>query len=279
VPLYDPVNPNNTWHVRGGVDFDFPAGVSLAAGEFLLLVSFDPLNDAVSLAGFRAAYNLSPLVRLYGPYAGKLANGGEEIHINKPGNPVPAGQPYAGVVPYILADGVNYNDKAPWPVAADGTGSSLQRFSATGYANDPTNWLAGTPSPGTVTFVDSDGDGLPDWWENQNGLNPFDATGVNGANGDPDGDGFTNMQEYLAGTDPHNPQSNLRLDITGTAPLTFQFTAQAGHSYTIESAPTPAGPWTALRNIGAQATTQTIPTTVLGTTNTIFYRMQTPMLP
>ncbi len=34
--------------------------------------------------------------------------------------------------------------------------------------------------------TDSDGDGLPDTWEIAHGLNPFDATGINGANGDPD---------------------------------------------------------------------------------------------
>jgi len=54
---------------------------------------------------------------------------------------------------------------------------------------------------------DSDGDGLPDSWEIQYGLNPNDPTGNNGANGDPDGDGFTNLQEYQGGSDPQNPAS------------------------------------------------------------------------
>jgi hypothetical protein len=49
---------------------------------------------------------------------------------------------------------------------------------------------------------DTDSDGLPDAWETQFGLDPSSATGFDGANGDPDTDGRTNQQEYLAGSHP-----------------------------------------------------------------------------
>jgi hypothetical protein len=51
--------------------------------------------------------------------------------------------------------------------------------------------LASGPAP-----RDSDGDGMPDGWEQQHGLNPNDA-----ADGprDRDGDGYTNVEEYLNG--------------------------------------------------------------------------------
>jgi len=46
-------------------------------------------------------------------------------------------------------------------------------------------------------IADSDGDGLPDWWEKLYGLDPLDPTGDNGAGGDPDMDGLSNYAEYL----------------------------------------------------------------------------------
>ena len=43
---------------------------------------------------------------------------------------------------------------------------------------------------------DSDNDGLPDGWEWQYGLDPLSPSGDNGSTGDPDGDAFTNLNEY-----------------------------------------------------------------------------------
>ena len=63
-------------------------------------------------------------------------------------------------------------------------------------------------SVGTVQRGDSDFDGLPDWWEQMFGLDPNDATGVNGPDGDPDMDGLSNYYEYLAQTNPYDPDSD-----------------------------------------------------------------------
>jgi hypothetical protein len=60
---------------------------------------------------------------------------------------------------------------------------------------------------------DEDGDGLPNAWEMQHGLDAFSAVGEDGPAGDPDDDQFTNLEEYLAGTDPRDPASRLSLRI------------------------------------------------------------------
>ena len=52
------------------------------------------------------------------------------------------------------------------------------------------------------TNSDSDNDGLTDGWEVQYALDPLDPAGDNGAAGDPDNDGRTNLEEYLTGTNP-----------------------------------------------------------------------------
>lgn len=49
--------------------------------------------------------------------------------------------------------------------------------------------------------LDTDGDGMPDWWEKENGLNPNDPSD---ANKDTDKDGYTNLEEYNDNTNPRD---------------------------------------------------------------------------
>ncbi|HSM58852.1 MAG TPA: 6-bladed beta-propeller [Candidatus Sulfomarinibacteraceae bacterium] len=55
-----------------------------------------------------------------------------------------------------------------------------------------------------TTAADSDGDGIPDVWEEENGTDPY----RDDAQEDPDADGLTNEQEFWFGTDPLNPDSD-----------------------------------------------------------------------
>ncbi|MGV3771417.1 MAG: lamin tail domain-containing protein [Verrucomicrobiales bacterium] len=56
---------------------------------------------------------------------------------------------------------------------------------------------------------DTDGDGILDEWEIASGANPYQSSD---AEQDADSDGLSNLDEFLAGTDPLNPQSIFALN-------------------------------------------------------------------
>ncbi|MCX7872391.1 MAG: lamin tail domain-containing protein [Verrucomicrobiae bacterium] len=151
VMLYDPQYPTNTWRLRDAIDYEFPMGASIPPFSYALVVSFDPQTNAQALAEFKGKYNISDGALIFGPYRGKLANGDENIELYEPDTPnlVTNNQGQIEVVvPYVLVEKVHYYDSGNWPSEADGNGYSLHRVSYTGYANDPTNWVAAPPTPG-----------------------------------------------------------------------------------------------------------------------------------
>ena len=141
VNLYDPANPANTWKISG-IGYTFATAQSIPALGTALVVGIDP-------ATFRTKYNISASVQIFGPYAGTLQDSGERLALEMPDAPV-LNSSGATVVPYDVIDSVRYNDKLPWPVLAAGGGPSLQRLTASAYADDPANWFANGATPGAV---------------------------------------------------------------------------------------------------------------------------------
>jgi hypothetical protein len=140
--------PSQPWRLRDAVSFTFPPNTTLAPGEFILIVPFDPRTNLVAMSNFQAVYFPPPEGRLFGPYLGKLDNAGDSVELveDRPAITQPGRE--FGRTPEVLLDRVNYRDNAPWPVEADGTGASLQRRTLGAYGNEPANWFASGASPG-----------------------------------------------------------------------------------------------------------------------------------
>src|SRR5439155_6949738 len=86
---------------------------------------------------------------------------GERLELKRPGEPTLDQGQTGGrggptqVVPFITVDAVRYNDNAPWPLAADGEGPSIQRLASTAYGDDPANWFASGISPGAANVFNN----------------------------------------------------------------------------------------------------------------------------
>ncbi len=72
------------------------------------------------------------------------------------------------------------------------------------FPNNPSEWLdTDKDGIGNNADADDDNDGMPDTWEEEYGFNPL----VKDGSGDLDNDGYTNLREYMQGTDPSDPDS------------------------------------------------------------------------
>jgi hypothetical protein len=104
------------------------------------------------------------------------------------------------------------------------------------------NPLVAAAQPLQMTVI-TDTNGMASGWE----MHYFGHTGVDPL-ADPDGDGMNNLQEYLAGTNPHDGQSLLVIQSFNGADgkMILNWQSASNRTYRVESAATPAGPFTPL---------------------------------
>jgi hypothetical protein len=280
VPLYDQLFPTNTWRLRDGISFDFPQNLTLAAGGYLLLVSFDPVMNPAKLSAFRSTYSVPANVLVLGPYTGKLNDAGESVEMLEPDAPQGPLTSNPGFVPYMQTEKIKYAIAAPWPANAANTGRSLQRRVASSYGNEPLNWGIGNPTAGRTNVIDSDGDGLPDSWEEQYQLNPNSALD---AALDSDLDGATNWQEFQVGTNPKNSASVFAITnarVQGSA-IILRFPNVAGRTYSIQARDSlTTATWQTITNLPVVGNTgdREVQISVLSNPRR-FFRLTTPTTP
>jgi len=128
------------------------------------------------------------------------------------------------------------------------------------------------------TFGDADEDDIADAWESSFGLNPGDRLD---ANLDSDGDGMSNYAEYIAGTNPTNSLSYLKIDsLTASVGATLTFEAASNKTYTVEFTDNLHElPWLRLVNVLSRPSDRVETVTDNGYTTNRFYRLVTPHQP
>lgn len=149
-----------------GIEFTFPFGVNLAAGERTLIVR--------NLAEFEAIHGAALPVAGVFENGTALNNSGERLTLKaRDGS---------------LIQSFSFNDAHPWPVLTDGNGHSLvlRQPGTNPNPSNAENWRASSTADGNPGSANS---------------SPF----VGNPTDDLDGDGFTALMEYALGTSDTNP--------------------------------------------------------------------------
>lgn len=227
---------------------DFPAAVK----NNIALIERGSLNFSVKVTNAMAAGAKAVIIynNVSGGFSGTLGG---------PGNWIPA-------VPVAQADGLSLEAVQPAVVTVvnvpdptqiyqylDGTSMATPHVSgAVAFAamNFPTEtvtqriqrvltnadirpslvgWVHGARRLNLQRMVDTDGNGLPDWWE----LQYFGHLTGTDPNADPDHDGMNNLAEWIAGTNPTNAASVLRASVVSNSPsgVVVSWSSVAGKTY------------------------------------------------
>lgn len=201
-----------------GISFNFTTQSSIATlgpGERLVIVrtlnAFQQRYPDASYPGLSA--------KIAGVYTNSLDNGGEQLILR---NMIAA----ADIANFTFRDSVG------WPKGPDSAHGTLvfpSTNTAPAYMNEGTNWAGHALAHGNPGGPDISG--YTAW------ATPFGASG-NGS-GDADGDGVLDLNEYILGTNPNVPSSNLPVGakqslIVGVNPaadyLSLTYTRAAGNA-------------------------------------------------
>ena len=111
------------WRFTSGVDYTFPAGTFLEAGQYLVI--------AAAPAAINTRFGFVPL----GPWSGSLSNDGERIRLVNAAN--------------LVEDEVDYGVGFPWPTGSLDSGKSIELVNSALDNDLGGHWRAGGDTAGT----------------------------------------------------------------------------------------------------------------------------------
>ena len=173
-----------------GVDYNFATTTVPAVdpGASVLLVK--------NAAAFRQRYGTGYDSRIAGEYLKNFDNNGELITVR------------SNNLPTSVLRQFTYNDKSPWPAAADGTGASLVLINP---ASNPdhtvaSNWTA-SALPGGL-FTEQEAPNYDRWKSFSFTTTEAADALISGPTADPDTDGFSNLTEFALAMNPKKGQAD-----------------------------------------------------------------------
>lgn len=112
------------WRISGEVDFAFPEGTTIEGGSYLVIAANpSALESASGQSGF------------LGPFTGSLGNGGGTLRLRNNND--------------RILDELDYDDRFPWPIGADGSGASLSKIAPRKSTAPVGHWTPSFPVVGT----------------------------------------------------------------------------------------------------------------------------------
>lgn len=185
-------------HASPGSVVDFPLSIDSAAGcaSIQLTINHDP--GILECTGFVSAGIGSQFE------ASVLPGDGVVVLILTRSTELPSGGGLLGALKFRVNPGARPGTTTALALA------NLEATDDSGVTVDLSSDLSSPSTSSTFTVtgspVDSDGDGMPDWWETEHSLEP----GVAGGDLDSDHDGVGNLLEYAFGGNPRQPDLDKR---------------------------------------------------------------------